>query len=396
MKHHVRPRSLLFVTASLIPAMLVTPGTAHAESYETWAITQAEACALPIVDSIPPISVEGITRTQIIYNAAVTSCANLAKPLDDTTGEADSALAVALATEESASPSDIMDVLAGTVTLQASSLSDVQYMLALNATDPEVSAGARSDALGVSDGYTVSTSDAQTGAFAYLDAEVATGCLSGCTVPLTTVAGISTREDGGPGDDGNGGNTPSRMSAFSHLPIEWDPAKNHHRADGYGSYYYFKTPYKYRSDVDFYASSMDASVQKYGGNRLKKIYMSAIPGQSMELVEGNPRAVHHYGDSTGSTTINATLSGEITSKSDSSETKGGAGIGISRTWNQYEGSDGGGYLHGGTHFVTWIAGNSAGTTNAKSVDGTTTWSVPSGTAAHWDWEAIATTCSNPC
>lgn len=395
MKRHARPRSVVLVTASLAPALLLTPGTAHAESYKTWAITQAEACALPIVNSVPPISLrDGIPHVAI--TAAEISCLNIAKPLDDGTAEADALLAVAQASADSASASDIMDLLAGTVTLQASSLSDVQYMFAVNATDPTVTAGYRSDALGVSHGYTVSSSDAQTNTFALLDGAVATGCLDGCTVPLTTVAGIETTDGDGPGADGDGGNTPSRMSAFSHLPIEWDPAKNHHRADGYGTYYYFKTDYKYRSDYDFYASSMDASVTKYGGNRLKKIYMSAIPGQSMELVEGTPNAVHTYGSSIGSTTISATLSGEISSKDGGGETKGGAGIGISRTYERFEGSDGGGYLHGGTHFVTWIAGNHAGTTNPKSVDGVTSWSVPSGTAAHWDWEAIATTCSNPC
>lgn len=399
MNGHARSRPVLFVTARIFAALLTTPGTAHAESYRTWAITQAEACALPLIRDIPPISAEGlIDPAYVMYTAARTSCANITKPVTDASDLAFGAAEVAQATAVSASPNDIMDILAGSVTLQAASLTDVQYAVSVDVTNPEVYVGAQSDWLGIGSGYAVGADTANDGSAlvtSILESNVASGCLSGdCGILL---AGLYQQPDGGPGNDGSGGNNLNRMNAFWHRTIAWDPKDNNNRADGYGNYYYFDTRgYKYRSDVDFYATSMWASVQKSGDNRLKKVYMSAIPGKSMEVVEAAPRGVAKNGSSIGSTTISATFSGEVKAGNDQGGASGGAGIGLSRSYERYEGSGGGGVLHDGTHYTTWIAGNKAGTTTNRTVDGVTTWAVPSGTSAHWDWQAIATTCDNPC
>jgi hypothetical protein len=396
-KGQARRSALLLMAAGIIPGVLVAaPGTAHAESYGTWAITQAEACAMPYVQDIPPITVQGlISEAYVMHTAAATSCASLNKPVQDTTDVANSAAEVALASANSASPNDIIDILAGVVTLQASSLADFQYMVGVNATDPNVYLGVQSNMLGLGSGYMVGV-DTAGGAesVTYLPQVSAAGCLSGaCDI---TLASLRQQSDEGPGSEGNGGNSPNRMTAFKSFPITWDPAKNHHRVDGYGNYFYFNTEYKYRSDVDFYATSMWSSAQKYGDNRMKKVYMAAVPGKSMQVVDADPRGVSRNGDSIGSTTINADFKGEVKGGNDKGSVSGGAGIGISRTYNRYEGSGGGSVLHDGTHYTTWIAGNRAGTTTARSVDGVTSWSVPTNTAADWGWQAYVTTCSNPC
>lgn len=186
-------------------------------------------------------------------------------------------------------------------------------------------------------------------------------------------------------EPGPGGDSYAKFNYNNTANLRWSGDANK-KVDGLARYNLYTAAEKPDPYREFYATSQVASATPINGRTIKGIITTIEPNAHLQLVASSPLGVNEYGSS-GSLSLNATLSGEISR--DNSGSAGGS-FGIARTWNYAVGHVGGADTSKMAHYAQWRArGN--GDKFAKSAEGVETWTSPNKTNVVWYISAVATT-----